>query len=80
MIVVLRYAYIFLALAIVLSLVGMTAALWHMAWWIAVIFVAMVVVSQALGFRAIAFSGSTTVWRGAAGAIDPRAPSGPSEK
>lgn len=80
MIVVLRYAYIFLALAIVLSLVGMTSALWHMAWWIAIIFVAMVVVSQGLGFRAIAFSGSSTVWRGPAGANDPRAPSGPSEK
>jgi hypothetical protein len=58
MMVVLRYAYIFLALAIVLSLVGMTAALWHMAWWIAVMFVAMVVVSQGLGFRAIASGGS----------------------
>lgn len=80
MMVVLRYAYLFLGLAVVLSLVGMTAALWHMAWWIAVIFVAMVIVSQGLGFRAIAFSGSNTVWRGPASAVDRHAPSGPGEK
>ena len=80
MMVVLRYAYIFLGVAVVLSLLGMTAALWHMAWWIAVIFIAMVIVSQGLGFRAIAFSGSTTVWRGPAGGVDRHASSGPGEK
>ena len=80
MLVVLRYAYIFLGLAIVFSLVGMTAALWHMAWWIAVLFVAVVVVSQALGFRAIVFSGSNAPWRPPAGGVERAASAGSNEK
>ena len=44
--VVLRYAYLLLALSAVLTLISITAALWHMAWWIGVLFVAMTFVSQ----------------------------------
>lgn len=43
--VALRYALGILTLSIVLTLAGMTAALWHMAWWIGAGFAAMVVVS-----------------------------------
>lgn len=35
-----------LALSLVLTLTGMTATLWHMAWWIGVAFIAMVIISQ----------------------------------
>lgn len=71
--IVLRYSYALLAVSILLTLVGMTAALWHMAWWIGVVFVAMVVASQGVVFGAIVSSGSTTTWRTPAGAEEPGA-------
>jgi len=42
-----------LALSVLLTLTGMTAALWHMAWWIGVIFFAMVMISLAIVIVAI---------------------------
>jgi hypothetical protein len=54
-----------------LTLIGMTAALWHMSWWIALLFVAMVLASPAMVFRAIGSSGSNTIWRTPAGEIEP---------
>lgn len=42
---VLLYSYNLLTLTALLTLVGMTAALWHMAWWIGVAFAAMLLVS-----------------------------------
>jgi hypothetical protein len=66
--IVLRYSYALLAVSVLLTLVGMSAALWHMAWWIGVVFVAMVVASQGVVFGAIVSSGSTTTWRTPPGA------------
>jgi uncharacterized membrane protein len=43
--VALRYALGILTLCIVLTLAGMMATLWHMAWWIGVAFAAMVLIS-----------------------------------
>ena len=45
-----------LALSLVLTLTGMTAALWHMAWWIGVVFFAMVIISQVIVIVAIVTS------------------------
>jgi hypothetical protein len=42
---VLLYSYNLLTLTALLTLVGMTAALWHMAWWIGVAFAVMLLVS-----------------------------------
>jgi hypothetical protein len=42
-----------LALSGLLTLTGMTAALWHMAWWIGVVFLAMVLISLAMVIVAI---------------------------
>lgn len=42
---VLGYSYSLLVLTVLLTLVGVTAALWHMAWWIGVAFAAMLVLS-----------------------------------
>jgi uncharacterized membrane protein len=42
-----------LALSALLTLTGMTAALWHMAWWIGVVFLAMVMISLAIVIVAI---------------------------
>jgi hypothetical protein len=56
--VVLRYSYWTLAGSVMLTLVGMTAALWHMAWWIGIIIVAMVVLSGGIVMGAIVSSGS----------------------
>lgn len=44
----LRYSVGILVLSIILTLAGMVAALWYMAWWVGIIFLVMVLVSQAL--------------------------------
>ncbi len=44
----LRYSVGIVALSIVLTLTGMVAALWYMAWWIGVVFFAMVMLSQVI--------------------------------
>lgn len=61
--VVLRYSYALLALTILLTVIGVTAALWYMAWWIAIAFVAMIVVSQALVFGAVVATGAPRKWK-----------------
>lgn len=55
----------------IVGVARMAAALWHMAWWIGVVFVAMVVASQGVVFGAMVSSGSTTTWRTPAGAEEP---------
>jgi len=54
--IVLLYALWILALSVVLTLTGMAAALWHMAWWIGVVFFAMVLISQGMVIVAIVTS------------------------
>lgn len=49
-------SYALLVVGIMSALVGLTATLWHMGWWIAVAFVAAVVVSQIIAFPVIARS------------------------
>ncbi|WP_201393953.1 hypothetical protein [Ktedonobacter sp. SOSP1-52] len=44
----LRYSVGILVLGVLLTLAGMIAALWYMAWWVGVIFLTMVLVSQVL--------------------------------
>ena len=68
---VLRYSYMLLALTFLLTLIGVTAALWHMSWWIGVLFVAMVIVSQAIVFIALVSTGPKTNWRSPAGDVEP---------
>ena len=63
----LRYSYGLLALAVLLTLVGLAAALWHMSWWIAIAFVVMVLLTQAVVAMAISSTGSNARWRGSAG-------------
>jgi hypothetical protein len=43
--IVLRSTLVILVLTALLALTGMTAALWHMAWWIGVAFLAMIMIS-----------------------------------
>jgi hypothetical protein len=54
--IVLLYALWILALSVVLTLTGMAAALWHMAWWIGVVFFAMVLISQGMVIVALVTS------------------------
>ncbi len=54
--VVLRFSTGILVLSALFTLVGLIAALWHMAWWIAVSFLAMVVISIVLVILAMALS------------------------
>ena len=66
----LLYSYALLAAAALSTTVGVTAALWHMAWWIGVVFAVAVIAASAL--LVAAFSGLTPEGRW-------RAPSGESE-
>lgn len=43
--IVLRYSFAVLTFSVALTLTGLTAALWHIAWWIGIVFLAMTVVS-----------------------------------
>lgn len=52
--VALRYAVGILTLCMILTVVGMTAALWHMAWWIGVAFAVMVAISLTIAMIAVA--------------------------
>ena len=54
--VALRYSVGILMLSIVFILVGMVATLWYMAWWVGVVFLSMVLVSQVLVIIVIAHS------------------------
>ena len=74
--VVLGYSYGLLALAVLLTLIGITAALWHMAWWIGVIFVPMVLVSQSVVLMAIASTGVNRNRPAPTGGEEPRGPAG----
>ena len=69
--VVLRYSYALLALTVVLTCIGVAAALWHMAWWIGAAFVGMAVASQAVFFVAVASTGGNTTWSTPAGETEP---------
>ena len=54
--VVLYYCLGILLLSVVLTMTGITAALWHMAWWIGVAFLAMALISSVVVFIALAAS------------------------
>ena len=51
--IVLRYAFTVLTLSVALTLTGLTAALWHTAWWIGIVFLAMSLVSLAIVIAAL---------------------------
>lgn len=50
----LRYALGILTLSMVLTIAGLVATLWHMAWWIAVAFIAMVALCLCVAMLAMA--------------------------
>ena len=54
---VLRTSYSLLSLTILLTLVGVTAALWHMAWWIGVAFAVMLMLSLIVLGSALSIGG-----------------------
>jgi hypothetical protein len=63
---VLGYCLGIAALSVLLTLTGLVAALWHMAWWIGVAFVAMALISQGLVILALAAS-PPLAWGGEGG-------------
>ncbi|HKC20227.1 MAG TPA: hypothetical protein VKE27_11430 [Candidatus Dormibacteraeota bacterium] len=66
-----RYSYSLLSVTSVLTVIGLTAALWHMAWWIGVIFAVTVVASQFVVVAAVSTIGPVGRWRTAAGEVEP---------
>jgi len=69
--VALRYSYGVLTWTVLLTLVGVTAALWHMAWWIGLVFVATVLASQGVALVAVSALGPAGRWRTPAGEVEP---------
>jgi hypothetical protein len=69
---VLRYCYALLVLSASLTLISVTAALWHMAWWIGLAFIAAVVAAQVVVLNAFSYTGANASWRSASGAEEPR--------
>jgi len=67
----LRYSYGVLGIALLLTLVGITAALWHMAWWIGVVFVAMLCVTGVVILAAVSALDPQGRWRTPAGEAEP---------
>lgn len=61
---VLGYSYAMLAIGLLLTMIGLAASFWHMAWWIGVAFAIMAVLSQALLVRGLALGGQGRQWRG----------------
>ena len=55
--IVVRYAFAVLALSVALTLACLTAALWHIAWWIGIVFLAMTVISLGIVIAAMATLG-----------------------
>lgn len=55
---VLIYCYAMLIVSALLMFVGVTAAFWHMAWWIGVAFLVMAVLSLSITALAFGASGS----------------------
>ena len=69
---ILRYTYGLMTLTVLLTLVGLTAALWHAAWWIGVAFLVMLALSLAvLLVAASQVGGGGGRWRGPTGAAEP---------
>lgn len=68
----LAYSYTLLMFSAVLTVVGVAAALWHLAWWIGVAFVIASVVGQFLVSRAVGTSGSNLKWRPLQGGKKPK--------
>jgi MFS family permease len=52
--IVLIYSYSILAWSVLLTVIGISAALWHMAWWVSVTFVVMTLASGGLVLGAMA--------------------------
>ena len=52
--IVLIYSYSILAWSVLLTVIGISAALWHMAWWVSVTFAVMTLASQGLVIGAMA--------------------------
>ena len=70
--VTLGYTYSLMALTFLLTLVGVTAALWHSAWWIGVAFLVMLVLSLGVMLAAASqLGGGRGRWQAPGGEIEP---------
>lgn len=68
----LAYSYTLLMFSAVLTVVGMAAALWHVAWWIGVAFVVMSVAAQVIVSLAFRSTRSRLTWRPPSDEKEPR--------
>ena len=72
----LAYSYTLLMFGAVLTVIGVTAALWHLAWWIGAVFVVASVVGQLIVSRAVSTGGSNVRWRPLQGGKKPKRSTG----
>ena len=70
----LMYTYSLLTLTLLLTLIGLFAALWHSAWWIALLFLAMLGLSQVVMMAALSGVGGGQRWRAPRGEPEPPKP------
>ena len=66
------YSYTLLMFSAVLTVVGVTAALWYVAWWIGVAFVVTSVAGQLIVSLAVSTTGSNLRWRPRSGGKKPQ--------
>lgn len=55
--IVMRYSFAVLTVSVLLTLTGLTAALWHVIWWLGLVFIAMAIVSLAIVITSLAILG-----------------------
>ena len=65
------YTYVLLTATMLMTLTGLTAALWHMAWWIGVTFIVMAFLSQSALAAALSGMGPQGRWRSPGGEVEP---------
>ena len=72
--VTLTYTYSLISLSILLTLIGLTAALWHSAWWIGASFLVMLALSLGVMLLAASQMSGRERWRSPAGKVEPTKP------
>lgn len=71
----LMYTYGLMTLTLLLTLIGLFAALWHSAWWIALVFLSMLGLSQVVMVAALSGVGGSQRWQAPRGEPEPPKPS-----
>lgn len=67
----LLYTYALLTVTVLMTLTGLTASLWHMGWWIGVVFIVVAFLSQLVVVLALSPMSPQGRWRAPGGEVEP---------